>query len=78
MTSQCIWGRVNMNVYDQGRDLQALGVIPLEDMLPETAVVKLMWIFGQTENVEEAKKLLKTNITGEFSPRTTFDKIGNK
>jgi len=57
MTSQCIWGRVNMNVYDSGRDLLALGVIPLEDILPETALVKLMWIFGQTQNVEEAKKL---------------------
>jgi glutamyl-tRNA(Gln) amidotransferase subunit D len=70
MTSQCIWGRVNMNVYDTGRDLQALGVIPLEDMLPETALVKLMWIFGQTSNIEEAKSLLKTNIAGEISPRT--------
>ncbi|PMB74991.1 Glu-tRNA(Gln) amidotransferase GatDE subunit D [Candidatus Bathyarchaeota archaeon] len=70
MTSQCIWGRVNMNVYDTGRDLLALGVIPLEDMLPETALVKLMWILGQTQNPEEAKKLLKTNIAGEFSPRT--------
>jgi len=70
MTSQCIWGRVNMNVYDSGRDLQALGVIPLEDMLPETALVKLMWIFGQTSNIEEAKKLLKTNLSGEFSQRT--------
>ncbi|MEM3731753.1 MAG: Glu-tRNA(Gln) amidotransferase subunit GatD [Candidatus Bathyarchaeia archaeon] len=70
MASQCIWGRVNMNVYDTGRDLQALGVIPLEDMLPETALVKLMWIFGQTENIEEAKTLLKTNMAGEISPRT--------
>jgi len=70
MTSQCIWGRVDMNVYDQGRDLLALGVIPLEDMLPETAAVKLMWIFGQTRDVEEAKKLLKTNIVGEISLRT--------
>ena len=70
MTSQCIWGRVNMNVYDTGRDLQALGVIPLEDMLPETALVKLMWILGQTKNTEEAKTLLKTNIAGEISPRT--------
>ena len=76
MTSQCIWGRINMNVYDTGRDLQALGVIPLEDMLPETAIVKLMWIFGQTQNPKEAKKLLKTNIAGEFSPRTLPEKIG--
>jgi glutamyl-tRNA(Gln) amidotransferase subunit D len=74
MTSQCIWGRVNMNVYDSGRDLLALGVIPLEDMLPETALVKLMWIFGQTKDVEEAKKLLNTNIAGEFSPRTLLEK----
>lgn len=70
MTSQCIWGRVNMNVYDTGRDLQALGVIPLEDMLPETALVKLMWVLGQTQNIEDAKKLLKTNIAGEITPRT--------
>ena len=70
MTSQCIWGRINMNVYDQGRDLLALGVIPLEDMLAETATVKLMWIFAQTKGAEEAKKLLKTNIANEISPRT--------
>jgi len=78
MTSQCIWGRVNMNVYNQGRDLLALGVIPLEDMLPETAVVKLMWIFGQTEDAEEAKQLLQTSIAREFSPRTLPEKIGGE
>jgi glutamyl-tRNA(Gln) amidotransferase subunit D len=74
MTSQCIWGRIGMNVYDSGRDLLALGVIPLEDMLSETALVKLMWIFGQTQNVEEAVKLFKSNISGEFSPRTLPEK----
>jgi glutamyl-tRNA(Gln) amidotransferase subunit D len=58
--------------------VQALGVIPLEDMLSETAVVKLMWIFAQTKNLEEAKKLLKTNIAGEFSQRTLPEKIGNE
>ena len=78
MTSQCIWGRVDMNVYDSGRDLLALGVIPLEDMLSETATVKLMWIFGQTKDLDEARKLLKTNIAGEFSPRTLPEEIGNE
>ena len=73
MTSQCIWGRINMNVYDQGRDLLALGVIPLEDMLPETALVKLMWAFGQTEDANEAKQLLLTNIAHEISPRTIYE-----
>jgi glutamyl-tRNA(Gln) amidotransferase subunit D len=70
LASQCIWGRVNMNVYDTGRDLLSFGVIPLDDMFPETGLVKLMWVLGQTEDTEEAKKLLKTNIAGEFSPRT--------
>ncbi len=70
LASQCIWGRVNMNVYDTGRDLLSFGVVPLDDMFPETGLVKLMWALGQTNNVEEAKTLLKTNIAGEFSPRT--------
>jgi len=76
LASQCIWGRVNMNVYNTGRDLLNLGVIPLEDMFPETALVKLMWVLGQTNDPEEAKKLLKSNIAGEFSPRTLAEEIG--
>lgn len=73
MTSQCIWGRVNMNVYDTGRDLVEIGVIPLGDMLPETALVKMMWVLGQTEDDEEAKRLLTKNIANEFSDRTVFE-----
>jgi glutamyl-tRNA(Gln) amidotransferase subunit D len=70
LASQCIWGRVNMNVYDTGRDLLSFGVVPLDDMFPETGLVKLMWVLGQTDDTKEAVKLLKTNIAGEFSPRT--------
>jgi glutamyl-tRNA(Gln) amidotransferase subunit D len=73
MTSQCLWGRLNMNVYDQGRDLLALGVVSLEDMLPETAYVKLRWVLGQTKDSEETKKLLKTNMAYEYSARTLYD-----
>jgi glutamyl-tRNA(Gln) amidotransferase subunit D len=76
LASQCIWGRVNMHVYDTGRDLMNRGVIPLDDMFPETALVKLMWVLGQTSNSEEAKKLLKLNIAGEFSPRTLPEETG--
>lgn len=72
MTSQCIWGRVNMNVYYTGRDLQKAGVVPLGDMLPETAVVKLMWVLAQTDKLEEVRRLMLTNIAGEFSPRTSY------
>lgn len=76
LSSQCIWGRVNMNVYDTGRDLLSLGVVPLDDMFPETALVKLMWVLGQTQDPKEAKKLLKTNIAGEFAPRTLPQEMG--
>jgi glutamyl-tRNA(Gln) amidotransferase subunit D len=76
MTSQCIWGRLNMNVYDQGRDLLALGVISLDDMLPETAYVKLRWVLGQTTDTEEAKRLLKENVANEYSARTLYDGKG--
>lgn len=70
LASQCIWGRVNMNVYDTGRDLLSFGVVPLEDMFPETGLVKLMWVLGQTDDAKEAIRLLKTNVAGEFTPRT--------
>jgi glutamyl-tRNA(Gln) amidotransferase subunit D len=71
MTSQCIWGRVNMNVYYTGRDLLSLGVLPLEDMVPETALVKMMWSFGQTANAKEVSSLMLSNIAGEMSSRRT-------
>jgi glutamyl-tRNA(Gln) amidotransferase subunit D len=72
MTSQCIWGRVNMNVYSTGRELTRRGVVPLEDMLSETACVKLMWCLGQTENEVEVLKLMKKNIAGEYTKRTIY------
>jgi len=72
MTSQCIWGRINMNVYVTGRELQQFGVTPLEDMLPETAFVKLMWSLGNSENLESTRRLMLTNIAGEYSERTLY------
>lgn len=67
MTSQCIDGRVGMNVYESGRDLQELGIIPLSDMIPETALVKAIWALGNSKNIEEMKKLMIQNIASEFS-----------
>ncbi|MBS7629988.1 Glu-tRNA(Gln) amidotransferase subunit GatD [Candidatus Bathyarchaeota archaeon] len=72
MTSQCIWGRINMNVYSTGRELINLGVTPLEDMLTETAFVKLTWALSQSNSREEALKLMATNLAGEFSHRTLY------
>jgi glutamyl-tRNA(Gln) amidotransferase subunit D len=69
MTSQCLWGRVDMNVYSTGIDLQKIGVHPLEDMLPETALAKLMWVLGQADDPAEIAEMMRTNLVGEISPR---------
>ena len=70
MTSQCIFGRVNMRVYSTGRDLIKAGIISGEDMLPETAYVKLMWALAHGKNRREVEQLMLTNIAGEISKRT--------
>ena len=64
MTSQCLYGKVGMNVYSTGRVLQEAGVIPVQ-MTPEAAFVKLGWVLGQTKNLEVAKNLMVENIMGE-------------
>ena len=64
--AQTINGRLNPNVYSTGRDLQKTGIIFLEDMLGETALVKLGWILAhKTWNVKE--KMLE-NLNNEYSP----------
>jgi len=67
MTSQCIDGRVRMTVYESGRDLLNLGIIPLENMIPEVALVKAMWVFGNYHDPEEIKKMMLQNIASEIS-----------
>jgi len=73
MTVQTIWGYVHMFVYDTGRDLMAKGVVPAENMLPETAFIKLSWALGQTSDLEEVKRIMLTPINGEITPREPYN-----
>ncbi len=68
MTSQCIYGKVSMNVYSPGRMLQEAGVLPVS-MTPETAFVKLGWSLGQEKDLDRAKKLFLDDVAGEFVDR---------
>lgn len=72
MTTQCLYGRVNSEVYTNLRLLADAGVIYCEDMLPETALVKLGWLLGNYD-AKKAKELLAENLTGEISLRTDYD-----
>ena len=67
MTSQCIDGRIRMTVYESGRDLMDLGITPLNDIIPEVALVKAMWALGNSENIVDVKKLMLENIASEFT-----------
>ena len=66
MTSQCIDGRVSMTVYESGRDLLDMGIIPLENMIPEVALVKAMWVLGNSNSDDEIKNMMLENYSSEF------------
>ena len=66
MTSQCIDGRVSMTVYESGRDLLDMGIIPLENMIPEVALVKAMWAVGNCNTNDEIKDMMLENYSSEF------------
>ena len=67
MTVQTIWGYVHMFVYDTGRDLMAMGIVPAENMLPEVAYIKLGWVLGQTNDLEKVKEMMLTPVNGEIT-----------
>ena len=66
MTSQCIDGRVSMTVYESGRDLLDMGIIPLENMIPEVALVKAMWVLGNCNSEDDIKNMMLENYSSEF------------
>ncbi|MBN3036205.1 MAG: Glu-tRNA(Gln) amidotransferase subunit GatD [Bacteroidales bacterium] len=73
MTVQTIWGYVHMFVYDTGRDMMAKGVIPVGNMLPEVAWVKLSWILGQTDDPVEVRRMMLTPVSHEITPREPYN-----
>lgn len=68
MTVQTLFGRINMNVYTTGRKLLEIGVIPGDDMLPETAYVKLSWVAAQTRDIRIIREMMMTNYVNEVNP----------
>ncbi len=73
MTVQTLWGYVQMYVYETGRRLMELGVIPGANMLPEVAYVKLCWALGQTDDLDKVKEIMLTSIAGEITEREPYN-----
>jgi len=68
MTSQCVFGGVQMNVYSDAIYLERAGVISADDMLTEVAFIKLAWALGNFKQ-DEAKQILRANLRGEINER---------
>jgi glutamyl-tRNA(Gln) amidotransferase subunit D len=73
MTVQTLWGYTQMFVYETGRELMALGVVPAANMLPEVAYIKLGWALGQTNDPEEVKKIMLTPIKDDITTREPYN-----
>jgi glutamyl-tRNA(Gln) amidotransferase subunit D len=75
VTSQCLNGRVSSTVYTNLRKVASTGAIYCEDMLPETALMKLSWLLGNY-SPKVARELLAKNLRGEitqFSRTDTYE-----
>ncbi len=69
MSSQAIYGRIQMNVYTPMRELQEIGVLGhLSDMTPEITFIKLAWLLSNYKK-KEVKDLITKNLKGEISER---------
>jgi glutamyl-tRNA(Gln) amidotransferase subunit D len=74
MTLQTLWGFVQMHVYETGREILGLGVVPLGNMLPEVAFIKLGWALGlHPDDPAAVRRLMTTSIAGEMTLREPHD-----
>ena len=69
MTVQTLWGFAQMYVYDTGRDLLDIGVVPLDNMLPETALMKLGWVLGQSDDHDKVMAMMRHPVNHEITDR---------
>ncbi|MGB9749173.1 MAG: Glu-tRNA(Gln) amidotransferase subunit GatD [Candidatus Woesearchaeota archaeon] len=75
LAPQTIYGRINMNVYENQRKQKDIGILGNNiDMTPETTFIKLAWLLSNYSKAEIAKKdLISKNFRGEISERTGLE-----
>lgn len=65
--TQCLSGTVDMNLYSNGKALLDAGVVSGYDSTTESALGKLFFLLGQTDDNPTVKRLLNKNFRGEIS-----------
>ena len=68
MTTQCIYGTTDLDVYSTGRLLSRAGVTWAGNILPEAALTKMMVIMGNYPDFEWQKRMV-TDMRGEILQR---------
>ncbi len=66
LASQCLYEPSSMNIYEVASPLREAGVISANDMTTEAAVTKLMWVLGQTSDMEKVRSMMQTSFCGEI------------
>ena len=54
-------GSITMDSYNSSAELKKHGAVPLNSMITEAAIPKLMWVLRQTSSKEEVIELMLTN-----------------
>lgn len=65
--TQCLRGEVNMDLYATGRALKDAGVLSGADISTESALGKLFYLMGKSNDNEYVKAHLEENLRGEIS-----------
>ena len=65
--TQCSVGSVEMHRYETGHKLLGAGVISGYDSTTESAVTKLMFLFGHGLSPEEVKEHMNCSLIGEIT-----------
>lgn len=66
LCSQCLYESSNFKIYEVGTKALKTGAIEALDMTTESAVCKLMYALGQTNNINEVKKIFQTPLASEI------------
>ena len=75
LAPQTVFGRLNLNVYSNQREMQEMGVLGhLNDMTPETTFIKLYWLLSNYKK-SDVKNLITKNLRGEINERIMADEF---